>query len=221
MNKSVYSLVLSDEVVEAVDREAYRAGMSRSAYINKLLAEAVSYTTPEQRMNDIFTAVESLMDDGIFRIMPRPSETVLALRSALQYKYKPVIRYGIELYRSFGGSDIGRLKVSLRTQSEALIADFTKFIALWSALEKTYITDHFPDGITYTVEKGRFTRTFCLPPDKQMLSDSEIAAALSEYVKMFDEIIKLYFANSDSEMRAKELAVRRYKAYFAEGIPII
>ena len=36
-----------------------------------------------------------------------------------------------------------------------------------------------------------------------------------------DKIIKLYFANSDSEMRAKELAVRRYKAYFAEGIPII
>ena len=31
MGKSVYSLVLSDEVIEAVDRAAHRAGMSRSA----------------------------------------------------------------------------------------------------------------------------------------------------------------------------------------------
>lgn len=220
MNKSVYSLVLSDDVVAAVDREAYRAGMSRSAYINKLLAETVSYVTPEQRMNDIFTTVESLMDGGIFRIMPRPSDTALAMRSALQYKYKPVIRYGIELYRSFNGT-IGKLKVSLRTQSDALINEFTKFVGLWSALEKMYIMDHFPDGITYTVEKGKFTRTFCLPPEKHLLSDDEIAAALSEYVKMFDEIIKLYFVNCEDEKRAKELVMRRYKTYFSEGMPII
>jgi len=220
MNKSVYSLVLSDELVEAVDREAYRAGMSRSAFINKVLAEAVSYVTPEQRMNDIFTAVEQLMDGGIFRIMPRPSDTAFAMRSALQYKYKPVIRYGIELYRSLD-STIGKLKVSLRTQSEALIADFTRFIGLWSALEKMYIIDHFPEGISYTVEKGRFTRTFSLPPDKHRLSDNEIASALSEYIKMFDEILKLYFANADDERKAKEVVMRRYKAYFTEGMPII
>ena len=42
MNKSVYSLVLSDEVIAAVDRAAYRAGMRRSAFINGVLAEAVS-----------------------------------------------------------------------------------------------------------------------------------------------------------------------------------
>ena len=220
MNKSVYSLVLSDDVVEAVDQEAYKAGMSRSAYINKVLAEAVSYITPEQRMNDIFDAVGELMDEGIFRIMPRPSETAFAMRSALQYKYKPVIRYGIELYRSFD-STLGKLKVSLRTQSEALIADFTRFIGLWSALEKMYIIDHFPEGISYTVEKGRFTRLFRLPPDKHMLSDREIAAALSEYIKMFDEIIKLYFANSDNEKMARELVMRRYKSYFSQGMTII
>ena len=41
MNKSVYSLVLSDEVVEAVDHAAYRAGMSRSAFINSVLPKNV------------------------------------------------------------------------------------------------------------------------------------------------------------------------------------
>ena len=52
MSKSVYSLVLSDEVVREVDLEAYRHGLSRSAMINQILAEAVSYVTPEKRMRE-------------------------------------------------------------------------------------------------------------------------------------------------------------------------
>lgn len=220
MNKSVYSLVLSDDVVAAVDRAAYHAGMSRSAFINKALAEAVSFVTPEKRMNDIFSAVEQLMDGGIFRIMPRPSDSAFAMRSALQYKYKPVIRYGIELYRSFD-STLGKLKVSLRTQSDALIGVFARFIKVWAQLESIYIIDHFPDGITYKIEDGKFTRSFCLPPDKHGLSDSAIAEALSEYIKMFDEIIKLYFANADDEKKAAEIVSRRYHEYFTTNMPII
>ncbi len=220
MNKSVYSLVLSDDVVAAVDREAYRAGMSRSAYINKVLAEAVSYITPEKRMNDIFGEIEQLMNSDIFRIMPRPSDTAFAMRSALQYKYKPVIRYGIELTRSLD-STLGKLRVSLRTQSEALIADFAKFIELWARLEQAYIIRYFPDGITYKTEDGKFTRIFRLPPDKHSLSDNEIAAALSEYIGVFDEIIKLYFANADDPEKASELASKRYREHLTAGMPII
>ncbi|MBQ1203294.1 MAG: ribbon-helix-helix protein, CopG family, partial [Loktanella sp.] len=53
MNKSVYSIVLSDDVVAQVDRLAYKAGTSRSAMINRILADYVSYVTPEQRLRDI------------------------------------------------------------------------------------------------------------------------------------------------------------------------
>ena len=38
MSKSVYSLVLSDDVVAAVDRAAYALGSSRSNLINQILA---------------------------------------------------------------------------------------------------------------------------------------------------------------------------------------
>ncbi len=220
MNKSVYSLVLSDEVVEAVDHAAYRAGMSRSAFINSVLAEAVSYVTPEKRMNDIFSAVEQLMDDSVFRIMPRPSDNALSIRSALQYRYKPVIRYSIELYRGFENS-LGKLKVSFRTQSESLRSDFAEFLHLWISLEKKYIITHFPDGISYVFDGDKFTRTFCLPHDKHKLSDSEIAQALSEYVKMFDELMKLYFANLGDRAKADALVCRRYEEYLNDGMTII
>ena len=64
MKKSVYSLVLSDDVVEAVDRAAYQNGLSRSAMVNQILADYVSYTTPEKRMREIFSQVESLLTGG-------------------------------------------------------------------------------------------------------------------------------------------------------------
>ena len=51
--KSVYSIVLSDRVVEQVDALAYENGMSRSAMINHILAEQLSLTTPEQQMRSI------------------------------------------------------------------------------------------------------------------------------------------------------------------------
>ncbi len=39
MSKSLYSLLLSDEVVSEIDRQALRSGMSRSGLINRVLAE--------------------------------------------------------------------------------------------------------------------------------------------------------------------------------------
>lgn len=220
MNKSVYSLVLSDDVVEAVDKLAYRENMSRSAYINKLLAEAVSYTTPEKRMNDIFEEIESLMNNDAFMVMQQPSDAMLSIRSSLKYKYKPVIRYSLELYRSFNKT-IGQLKVSFRTQSERLKAELTDFLELWAELENRYIVRFFPDGISYTIDDGRFTRTFGMPYGKENCSDEEIARAISEYIKMFDEILKIYFENIAVKRTAVNLATKRYGEYLRDGIVII
>ncbi len=220
MKKSVYSLVLSDDVIEAIDRLAYSKGTSRSALINGILAEAVSYTTPEKRMNDIFGVIESLMGSTGFQIQPQPSDAMLSIRSALKYKYKPVIRYGLELYRSFDKT-IGQLRVSFRTQSETLKADLTEFLKLWAELENKYIVKFFPEGISYTIDDGKFTRTFRLPEAIEHRSDDEIARAISEYIKMFDEILKIYFANIENRRIAAQLSVERYYEYLENGIVII
>ena len=47
MKKSVYSLVLMDDVVEAIDELAYSMNTSRSNLINQILAARVSLLTPE------------------------------------------------------------------------------------------------------------------------------------------------------------------------------
>ncbi len=220
LKKSVYSLVLSDEVVEAVDRMAYENGTSRSALINRILAEAVSYVTPEKRMSDIFSEIEQLMNSGSFQIQPQPSDAMLSIRSALRYKYKPVIRYSLELFRSFEKT-IGQLRVSFRTQSERLKSELTDFLRLWAELENSFVVRFFPEGISYTIEDGRFTRTFRLPEDKENCTNDEIARAISEYIKMFDEILKIYFENIGSKREAAALATKKYREYLENGIVII
>ena len=220
MSKSVYSLVLSDDVVNAVDRAAHRAGLSRSAFINSVLAEAVSCVTPEKRMNDIFSEIEQLMNGDIFRIMPRPSETALALRSALHYKYNPVINYSIELYRSFDTA-FGKLKVSLRTQSRALAEAFSDFLNLFAETEREFISDRITGSVSYTFENGRFTRAFYRPAGRDDPDNDEIAAALSGYVGLFDELVKIYFDNTDDRDAAAAMIKKRYMQYVRSAKIII
>jgi len=220
MNKSVYSLVLSDDIIEAVDRMAYEEGTSRSAIVNNILADALSFTTPEKKMYDIFEEIQSIMSGNIFQILNQPSDSMLSIRSALKYKYKPVIRYGLELHRGFEKT-IGQLKVSFRTQSENLKSDLTDFLKIWAGLENKYIVRFFPDGISYTIEDGRFTRTFILPKEREKQSNEEIAKAISEYIKMFDEILKIYFGNIENRRLAAKLSVDRYYEYLENGIVII
>ena len=117
MNKSVYSLVLMDKVVEEVDKLAYSMNTSRSNLINQILAERVCCVTPENRMRTIFDYVNKLMDGmGSFKVQMQPSDSMISIRSILSYKYNPTIRYSIELYRN-SHPVMGKLKVSLRTQS--------------------------------------------------------------------------------------------------------
>lgn len=75
MKRSVYSLVLSDDVIKAVDKEAYRQGTSRSNLINQILAEQLSCITPEMRMRDIFDAVSGLVN-GNFQIQQQRSASL-------------------------------------------------------------------------------------------------------------------------------------------------
>ena len=95
MSKSVYSVVLMDDVVDAVDRLAYEAGTNRSNMINRILAEYVQLATPEQRMQDIFSSImDAVSGQNALQLMLNASDAMLSMRSAIHYKYNPSMRYG-------------------------------------------------------------------------------------------------------------------------------
>ena len=219
MSKSVYSLVLTDQVVEAIDTLAYTMGVSRSALIDRILASHVSYTTPEMRINSIFDSVSRLMTQQSGFIVQETGDRIMSIRSSLKYKYKPTVRYSLQLFRSNEKTE-GELKVSFRTQSVELKARMEDFLRLWAGLEDKYIVNSLPEGIQYLIEDGRFTRSFTLPESYRDKSDEEIAAAITAYIHMFDDVLKVYFANLDSNA-ADQAAIQRYCEYLNRGITII
>lgn len=212
MKKSVYSLVLMDDVVDAIDRLACRKQLSRSALINQILAEHVAMLTPERRMKDIFSKLEEIMNET-FRVQPQQGTSMLSMRSALRFKYKPTIRYVVELFQEFDDDAIGRLKVGFRTQNPELLAALDSFFRLLSGIESRQNEELYPDGYSYHISDGRYIRTIHLPADPDMRNAEAIGEAIASYIRLLDSLIKLYFDNIDSPLTARQIVEGAYKTY--------
>lgn len=192
MKKTLYSLMLNDEVVREVDALAHRMGTNRSNLINQILAEYVNYTTPERRINDVLSAIEQIMTPSV-DLVPffAPNTYSMSLKSSLEYKYRPTVKYEVELYKS-GESSIGELSVVFRTQSSVLIDAMTDFFRLWKRIEDVHLAPLTGAKIDYALYDGKFMRSIC-PPDRDC-STQELASALSEYIRLFDKLMKSYLA---------------------------
>lgn len=204
--KNIYSLVLSDDVVEAVDNLARAQGLSRSAMINQILAERVAYTTPEMRMREVLASIQRSMGD-VFYLTEQPSAGTLLCRSSLKYRYQPTVKYSVELF-SHGGRRVGELRVSFRTKNSQLINDLVRFFTCWAGLEQKYIADKISQDIIYSIETGKFTRTLNMPQND--ISDDDLGQTVADYMTMFDEIMKAYFAELPEEKSAAAAAENAY-----------
>ncbi len=214
MAKTMYSLMLSEDVVNAIDALAHRAGTNRSQMINMILAEYISYRTPEQRMREMFDSMERMLPaDSPLQVMLRSSDSMLNLRSALAFKYNPSIRYTLELERSLG-RDIGKLKVSLRTQNQSLLLYLTQFYKLWGRL-----TDHTPGSGSWAAGDGRFIKNLRLAAEGNY-SEEQLSSAIVEYISAFDESLRAFFYQLDQPQEAIAQVQQIYNRYLA-GHPLI
>ena len=216
-SKSIYSLVLSDDVVEAVDSLAAGSGLSRSAMVNQLLAERVRCITPEMRLKSITAAIRSAVGTGFF-LTEQPAAATVAGRTARKYRYKPTLRYSVEVYGA-GNKRAGELRVTVRTQSEQLYADLSRFFGCWTSLEQKYIAGRISQDIVFAIEPGRFTRTLNMPPEG--ISDETLGQAVADYMAMLDEAMKQYFAELPDADRAEQAAERSYSATITQQKVII
>ena len=190
MKKTLYSLMLDDEVVREVDALAHQLGTNRSNLINQILAEYVNYTTPERRINDVLSTIQELLSPSR-ELVPffSPNSFSMSLKSSLEYKYRPTVKYEVELYRS-GGDTIGELSVVFRTQSAALISAMTEFFRLWKSIEDLHLYQFTGVKHSYALYEGKFLRSIAAP-DKNCTAE-ELAKALSEYIQLFDRLMKGY-----------------------------
>ena len=191
MKKSMYSLMLAEDVIRAVDKLAAEQGTNRSNMVNQILAEHVSLVTPEKHVGHIFDVIEELMGGrGDYSLYAEPNSLTMSIKSVLRYHYRPTIRYEVEMERT-PARTIGQLKILFRTTS--------------------------PDLPRYAMEEGRFRRTFALPGEA-VYDDDEIGRAIGDYVSVFDEMLKSYLAG---EYSSTEEIENRYLAYLNSGARLI
>ncbi len=220
MSKSVYSLVLTDEVVREIDRMAYQSGTNRSNMINQILAERVSYITPEKRIERIFNAIESMLGmSDTFRKSAPASDTMLQLNSSLAYKYNPNVKYSVELYRD-DSEALGEMRVSMRTQNTSLIMALLDFYELWTSTEKRFIGES-PSGAD---RMGRFFRRIKPRINRTANSGSDtetLGGLIAQYIRAFDSALKAYFYNLSTPHAAVREVEDIYREYLSTSPHII
>lgn len=114
------------------------------------------------------------------------------MKSSLEYKYRPTVKYEVELYR--GDSDyLGELTVIFRTQSKALIQSMTEFFRIWKSIEDAHLRPMMEDGAPgYALYEGKFVRSIAIP--RRDCTSEELAGVISEYIKLFDSMMKGYLS---------------------------
>jgi hypothetical protein len=209
----MYSLMLSEDIISEIDRLAYEAGTNRSNMINNILAEYISYRTPEMRIKTMFETIEDMISnyEG-FKVMLRTSDSLFNLRSALTFKYNPTVNYSIELYRSAADA-IGELRASLRTQNTSLKLYIMQFYKLWvkTEMELGY-------GSDYSISGEKFIKRLILHTDSRLLSEDEISEeelcqAIVSYINAFDNALKAFFYNLDNAQEAVAQVESIYRRY--------
>ena len=212
MGKSVYSLVLDDDLIKLVDAQANKSAKSRSSVINDLIAMQLRVNTPEMQSRELVVKMnEVLSQSDKFGILVQ--DTSMLLRSALTYKYNPTVKYTLDVANDKG--IYGILKVTVRSKSTAFLEVFDTFISTWNNTEAKY-----NPNIEKEYESGKYKRILRISGN-----DSQIDAAscFSSYITEFDSAMKLYFdmtANLTSDAADVEL-VRRYDEFMKRPGAII
>ncbi len=206
MKKTLYSLMLSDDVVREIDILAHRMGTNRSNLVNMILAEHVSLRTPQQQINEIFKALNELTSPSR-ELVPffEPNMSTMSLKSCLEYKYRPTVRYEVELYGISQNGSVGLLSVIFRTQSSSLIEAMTLFFRLWKQIEDRCLPTN---GIKreYSLYDGKFRRGLYTAYD---MSSDELARGISDYINLFDALMKRYISGT---MSAEDVTAAYNKA---------
>ncbi len=185
MSKSVYSMVLTDEVIGLIDNLALKSGKSRSTLVNEILASYVGYSTSKQRIEEILNFVTEAFEQHRRMRVERRQQSTIDFLSAINYKYNPRVTYSVELFTEDEYS--GYLKIALRTTSQALITVINDFFNAFIRLERKYL-----GNVEYSVVDGKLVRKLKF---QERNTTSEIALKLTDYVNNIDKLINAFTAD--------------------------
>lgn len=84
MKKTMYSLMLAEDVIREIDRLAAEKSTNRSNLVNQILAEYVSMTTPEKHVQNIFDIIERFIgQQSGYLLYSQPNDMTIDRKSVV------------------------------------------------------------------------------------------------------------------------------------------
>ncbi len=219
MGKSMYSLILVEEVVRAVDKLAHQRGMNRSSLINQILSEHLSLKTPQKRVGEILFHLEKNLEGG--GLMPAGrSNSSLTVKAAVNFKYNPTIRYSVELDAGVRAYT-GWLRVSTRTQSQALLSRLDMFYEMWMQIEQSCPPELRKQRPAFDLGEGRFSRDLIAEHRGEGLDHAMLGKSLAEYITLFDNCLNIFFDSKNGMDIGTYKDIAAFYAEFLENSVIV
>lgn len=126
MSKKIYSLLLSEEVMDLIDAECRKSGKSRSALIDSILSAAYLKDHPKARLPDLLESLAGLLslEDAQVSVQ-RQLQDAIEFRTSIPYSYQPKIFYRVRFETSDSGT-AAFIRIATRTTSTALLSLFSE-----------------------------------------------------------------------------------------------
>ena len=216
MRKSLYSIMLANDIIDAIDKLANQSEVDPSYILNQILAEYLSIKIPQMNMKEVFDLIELNMNkSSFFKVNASLNDCMIYVKSPIEHEYRPALKYSVEIFED-NDIKIGKLKLIYRTYDMHALSRFNHFIDIWISLETHYIHKYFPkNSLQYEVDNGRFVRNLMIPKDLKPTTNEILSQGISDYIKELDELLKLYLSNIDFD--AKEIE-KKYVEYVSKGI---
>lgn len=216
MSKQVYSLVLSEQVMGLIDREALMKGSNRSQMVNDILCRALGLSTPDIKMNQVMDMMlEALRAHEGMQMVSASHGNTLQLRTTVSYKYKPKLKYVIEM-NSKANPLLATLRIYSRTTSEPFLQALVMFFGYLTEFEEQIeatIGHHSVRSSGYVFDDNKFSKRFECDWTASEVSSEAIAAYLSNYIQFLDDGLKLYFEHYGNWRYIDKQMLALYRKY--------
>ena len=193
MNDDFNFIRISEETQAQFRRLAQQRAVPVSDIVQEAMSEYLQTRETGANYINVIQNIESaLREAGQFATSADPSGLVLFIKSPLRRVHRPELKYEVRI-RHGDRSSVGRFNVVLRSHDMETIRSFTEFVNLWIELERNYLTRNQAGQAIYWTDADYFGRQIFWP----MTEDGEqlVGEAISNYIYVFDELLKYHFAN--------------------------
>ena len=191
MKENDHMIRILEGIMRRLQLVAHEKNVPVTELVNQALDDFLSFHETGINFFDIINSIENhLTMEQHFVTNVDLFNYAISVKSPIRYVYRPELKYNIIIAQN-NQISIGKMSVSLRSNDINTIRCFSAFLNLWIKLERTYIKQ--PERIEYISDTGYFERKVYLPANDREINGQSVGAAISDYISVFDELLKRYF----------------------------